>query len=318
MKAIIVNEFGGPEVMHLVDISDPEPQAGQVLVQIKAAGVNPVDTYIRSGIYGSAVPYTPGADGAGIVEAIGDDVTKVKPGDRVYIGFSVTGTYAEKTLCNENQVYPLPDRLSFSQGAGINVTYATAYRALMQRAKGIPGETILVHGATGGVGTAAVQIAKAYGFRVVATGGTDKGRTMISQQGADVVVDHLEEGYLQKALDLSGVTGFDIVLEMLANVNLQKDLEHLALNGRVVVIGNRGTIEINPRETMRRDAAVIGMTLMNADEKTTASIHSALIAGFATGTLSPVIGKEIPLQEATRAHQEILQPGSFGKIVLIP
>jgi NADPH2:quinone reductase len=320
MKAIQVHEFGGPEVLRLEEVPDPKVEAGQILVRIKAAGINPLDTYIRSGTYARkpALPYTPGSDVGGIVEDIGAGVGKVKRGDRVFTTGTLTGAYAEKALVNESQIHPLPSHLSFAQGAGIHVPYYTAYRALFFRAHAVPGEFVLVHGASGGVGIAAVQLARAAGMTVAGTGGTDKGRRIILEQGAFRVLDHRAPDYLQKAMEMTGGRGFDVILEMLANVNLAKDLGILAHGGRVVVIGNRGTIEINPRDAMSRDAAIIGMLIMNASEKELASIRAAVQAGLENRTLSPVVGQEIPLAEAPRAHNAMMEPGAHGKIVLIP
>lgn len=320
MKAIRVHAFGGPEVLRYEDVPDPEPGTGQVVIRVHATGVNPVDTYIRSGIYGPrAFPFTPGNDAAGVVEAVGENVEGWKPGDRVYTAVTVTGAYAEKTLAAAEHVYRLPDSVTFEQGAGVNVPYATAYRALLHRAQGQAGETVLVHGASGGVGIAAVQIARSHGFNVFGTAGTEEGRRLIAEQGAHEVFDHTAEGYLDAArAKTPGGKGFDIILEMLANVNLGKDLPVLALKGRVVVVGNRGTVEINPRDTMGRDASILGMTLFNASPQELRGIHAALYAGLANGTLRPVVGKTLPLSEAAVAQTEIMSSRAFGKIVLVP
>ena len=320
MKAIRINEFGGPEVLRLEDVPEPEPAAGQVLVRVRAAGVNPVDTYIRSGVHAvkPALPYTPGLDAAGEVEAVGEGVTRFRTGQRVYTAGSVTGTYAELALCEESQCQALPERVTFAQGAGIFTPYTTAYRALFQRANAKPGETVLVHGASGGVGTAAVQLARAAGLRVVGTAGTEEGRRLVSEQGAHEVLDHRAPDYLGQLGGLTGGRGVDVILEMLANVNLDRDLGVLAKGGRVVVIGSRGTVEINPRQAMTRDAAILGMTLFNTSPQELAGIHAALGAGLEAGTLRPVVGRELPLAEAARAHEEVLKPGAHGKIVLIP
>ncbi|HEX7900923.1 MAG TPA: NADPH:quinone reductase [Planctomycetota bacterium] len=323
MKAIRVSEFGPPSVLKLLDVPTPAPGPGEILVRVKAVGVNPVDTYIRDGAYRKTLtpPYTPGSDAGGVVEAVGAD-TNLKPGDRVYTSGTTAGgfngAYAELTVCRVNQVHRLPERLSFAQGAAINVPYATAWRALLQRASGRPGETVLVHGASGGVGTAAVQIARAQGFTVIGTGGSDKGRELVRRNGAHHVVDHKNPKYLEQVLDLTGGKGVDIILEMLSNVNLGKDLGVLAKAGRVVVIGSRGTVEINPRDTMMRDAAIFGMALANASDVEIASIHAALGAAFEQGTLTPVVREELPLAEAARAHERVLEPGAYGKIVLVP
>lgn len=323
MKAIRVHEFGGPGVLKLEEVPDPRPAAGEVVVRVRAVGVNPVDTYIRAGAYGASVkvPYTPGSDAGGTVEAVGPEVKHVRPGDRVYTSGSVspgfTGVCAELALCRASQVHPLAAGLSFSEGAAINIPYATAYRALFHRALGKPGETVLVHGASGGVGTAAVQIGRAYGFTVIGTGGTDRGRQLAKENGAHHVADHRAPDYLEQVKAITGGRGVDVILEMLANVNLGKDLPALAPRGRVVVIGSRGTVEINPRDAMMRDAAILGVALANATEEEKASIHAALAAGFAQGTLRPVIGKEFPLKDAPLAHEAVMAPGAYGKIVLL-
>lgn len=320
MQAIRIGEFGGPEVMRLEEIPAPRPGAGEIVIRVRAAGVNPVDTYIRSGTYPikPRLPYTPGMDAAGVVETIGEGVTRVAPGDRVYTAGTTSGAYAEMALCAERQVHPLPEGLSFSQGAAVPVPYATAYRALFHRARAVAGECVLVHGASGGVGLAAVQIARAAGMVVIGTGGTPAGRDLATREGAHHVLDHRAPGYLDRAVALTGGRGVDVVLEMLANVNLARDLKILAPLGRVVVIGSRGPIEIDPRDTMTRDASILGMLLLNAGEHETDSIHAALRAGLENGTLRPVVGREMRLSEAPQAHVAVLEPGARGKIVLVP
>lgn len=318
MRAIRVHAFGGPEVLALEEVPDPTPGPGEVVVRMEAVGVNPVDTYIRAGAYGKLVqpPYTPGSDAAGTVEAVGAGVTRVAAGRRVYTSGTTspgfTGACAGLVLCREDQVHPLPDRLTPAQGACINIPYATAYRALYGRAGARPGETVLVHGASGGVGIAAVQIARAGGFTVIGTAGTERGRALVREEGAHEVLDHRSPGYL-KGLPERGV---DVILEMLSDVNLGNDLTVLAPRGRVVVIGCRGTVEINPRDTMMRDAAILGIALANGSPEEIASIHAALGAGFANGTLTPRVGREMPLADAAEAHRAVMTPGAYGKIVL--
>ena len=320
MKAIRVHEFGGPEVMKLEEVPNLAPGPGQVVVSVKAVGVNPVDSYIRAGTYAAKppLPYTPGMDAAGTVEAVGEGVESVEVGERVYVAGTLRGAYAEQTLCDAWQVHRLPERVSFAQGAGVNVPYATAYRALYNRAHGQPAETVLVHGASGGVGIAAVQMARAGGLTVIGTAGTEKGRKLVLEQGAHHVVDHRKEGYAEEIMTLTKGRGVDVILEMLANVNLARDLTLLALRGRVVVIGNRGSIEINPRATMQRDLSILGLTLMNATKEELVGIHAALIAGLESGTLNPVVGRQMPLADAPLAHGAVVEPGAYGKIILIP
>lgn len=320
MKAIRVHEFGGPEVMRLEEVPDPLPGSEQVLVRVAATGVNPVDAYIRSGQHAvrPGLPYTPGMDAAGVVASVGMNVRRVGVGDRVYTAGTVSGAYAELALCEASQVFPLPASITFAQGAAVNVPYATAHRGLFGRAHAMPGETLLVHGASGGVGIAAVQLARAFGLTVIGTGGTDEGRRLVMEQGAHHVLDHHAPDYLEEVTKLTEGRGVDVILEMLANVNLGRDLNVLARGGRVVVIGNRGTVEINPRDAMGRDASILGMTLMNTPPRELQGVHAALVAGLENGTLRPVVGQEMPLADAARAHEAVMQGGAYGKIVLIP
>jgi NADPH:quinone reductase len=320
MKAIQVHQFGGPEVLALAEIPTPKPGPGEVLVHVRAAGVNPYDTYMRAGTYAvkPPLPYTPGSDAAGTIESVGPNVTKVKPGDRVYTATTITGAYAECALARESQVYLLPEKVSFAQGAGLWVPYGTAFTALHHHAHARAGETLLVHGASGGVGTAAVQLARAQGLTVIGTAGTQRGLELIKAEGAHHAFDHTKTGYAEEIQKATGNKGINVVLEMLANVNLATDMKLLAQHGRVIVIGNRGEITINPRELMARRAMVRGFTLWAATEAESAEIHAAIAAGLENGTLRPIVGKEIPLKDAPKAHQEVLAPGAFGKIVLIP
>jgi NADPH2:quinone reductase len=289
-------------------------------VRIHGAGVNPYDTYMRAGTYAvkPPLPYTPGSDGAGVIAAVGDGVKKVKPGDRVYTAKTLTGAYAEYALALEEQVHTLPEKISFAQGAGVWVPYGTAYYALHHSAQARPSEAILVHGGSGGVGTAAVQMARAMGLTVLGTAGTQKGVDLVKREGAHQVFDHSKTGYQEEILKATGGRGADVILEMLANVNLAGDLKLLATNGRVIVIGNRGEITINPRDLMLRRASARGFTLWAITPEEEKEIHAGLIAGLENGTLRPVVGKELPLAEAARAHKEILEPGAAGKIVLVP
>jgi NADPH2:quinone reductase len=320
MKAIRVHEFGGPEVLRLEEAPTPQPGPGEVLVRMHAIGVNPVETYIRAGTYAQlpALPYTPGNDGAGVVEQVGSDVNESKPGDGVYAAGSVSGTYAEFALCRTEHVHRLPENVSFAQGAAMGTPYATAYRGLFQRADAKPGETVLVHGASGGVGTAAVQLARAQGLRVFGTAGSDEGRKLAREQGAQEVFDHRAADHFEQIMKATGGRGVDVIVELLANVNLGKDLTILAKSGRVAIIGSRGRVEIDPRDTMQRDVDLRGMVLPNTPPEKMASIHAALVAGLENGTLRPVIGKEFPLAEAAQAHRAVMEPGATGKIVLVP
>lgn len=320
MKAIRVHTCGEPEVMKLEELPGLVPGPSEVVVKLHAAGVNPVDAYIRSGQYRPDVelPYTPGLDGAGVISAVGSGVKHRQVGQRVYVAWSLSGTYAEEVLCREFQTHPLPDGVSFGQGAAIGVPYGAAFRALFQRAHAVAGETVLIHGASGGVGIAAVQLARAAGLRVVGTAGTEEGKALVLAQGAHGVLNHRSEGYLDKLTDFTCGSGVDVVLEMLANVNLDLDLGVLAKGGRVVVIGSRGRVEIDPRSAMGQEAAILGMTLYNASDKELASMHAAFVEGLGNGTLRPVVSRELPMADAATAHHSVMEASTFGKIVLIP
>jgi len=324
MKAIRVREFGAPTVMKLEDVPEPQSGAGQVLIDIKAAGVNPVDTYIRTGQYASLppLPYTPGSDAAGLVSAVGSDVSEFKPGDRVYISGTTEGrahgSYAQKAVCTVDQVHHLPSHVTFAEGAGVGVPYVTAWRALFDKGRAAPGETVLVHGASGAVGVAATQIASAAGLRVFGTAGTERGRALAREQGAHEVFDHTAAGYEKDIVAKTGGRGVDLVIEMLANVNLVKDLDLIAKRGRIAIVGNRGALELNPRAIMGKDATVLGFTNWNALPAELATAHAAIVAGMQRSGYKPQVGKEMPLADAPRAHEDVLKPGAYGKIVLIP
>ncbi len=320
MKAIVVRAFGGPEVMKLEDVPDLQPGPTQVVVRNHAAGVNPVDTYMRAGTYARkpSLPFTPGLDAAGIVERMGANVKRAKVGDRVYLVMPATGTYAQQVLCEETSVHPLPEHVSFKQGAAIAVPYSTAFRALFHKAHARGNETVLIHGASGGTGIASVQLARAAGLQVIGTASTGEGKKLVEKEGAHHVLDHHSPDFVEQAMALTGGRGMDVIIEMLANVNLGKDLQMLATGGRVVVVGNRGTVEINPRDAMGREAVIYGMTLWATSPEDMASIHGALVAGLENKSLRPIVGAEFPLSDAAKAHEAVMKPGAYGKIVLLP
>ena len=324
MKAIVARAFGGPEVLALEEVPDPAAGRGQVRVRVHAVGVNPYDTYMRAGGYAIKpdLPYTPGADAAGVIDQVGADVTGWSTGDRVYVSGTAEGkahgAYAQLAVCSPEQVHRLPNRISFSQGAGLFVPYVTAWRALFGRANTRAGDRVLIHGASGGVGSAATQFAVAAGATVIGTAGTDEGLAVVRAQGATHAVNHRSEGYLDQVTALTDGKGPDVILEMLANVNLDHDLTVVAPGGRIVVIGNRGRVEIDARKIMTKDISVFGLALWGIPADEVRRAHAAIIAGLDRGTLTPVVGIELPLAEAAEAHRRVMDPGAKGKIVLIP
>jgi NADPH2:quinone reductase len=320
MKAIVVREFGPESVLKLETLQDLSPGPGELLVGVEAAGVNPVEAYMRSGAYPAkpALPYTPGNDAAGIVLALGEGVTRFRVGERVYSFGSRSGAYASQMLASESRLQRLPSQISFAQGAALGVPYGTAHRSLFFRAQARPGESVLVQGASGGVGTAAVQLARAAGLQVLATAGTEAGRQAALAGGAHKVFDHSAGDLWEQVMAATGGKGVDIIIEVLANINLGRDLKHLAKFGRVVIVGSRGTVEIDPRDTMGRDANILGMTLANATEQDLHGIHAAIHEGLENGTLRPGIAEELPLAQAPEAHKRVMLGGKVGKIVLLP
>lgn len=324
MQAILAREFGGPDVLKLEEVPQPLAGAGQVRVKVHAIGVNPYDTYMRGGAYAIKpdLPYTPGADAAGVIDQVGPAVTGISIGDRVYVSGTAQGkahgAYAQFIVCEPHQVHRLPDRISFTQGAGLFVPYVTAWRALFGRANTRAGDIVLIHGASGGVGVAATQFAVAAGATVIGTAGTDEGLAVVTQQGAHHAVNHRSPGYLEAITRLANGRGPDVILEMLANVNLDHDLTVIAPGGRVAVIGNRGRVEIDPRKIMTKDVSVFGLALWVIPTEEVTRAHAAIIAGLESGALNPVVGIEMPLKDAALAHQKVMEPGARGKIVLIP
>jgi NADPH2:quinone reductase len=321
MRAIRVHSFGPPEVLSLEDVPVPAPGRGEVLVRVDAAGVNPVDTYVRAGNYRElpALPYTPGGDAGGVIESVGPGATwRRKAGQRVYTTGSLSGTYAQLAVCKAEHVRALPDGVSAAQGAALGTPYATAYRALFQRARAVAGETVLVHGASGGVGLAAVQFALAAGMTVVGTAGSPQGRAVVAAQGLTHVLDHDDPGHMAAIAELTSGRGADVIIELLANVNLAADTRALAMGGRVIVVGSRGTVALDPRDLMDREADLRGMRMPNATPGDLAEAYTAIATGLADGSLRPVVARELPLADAARAHHDIIEGNAFGKIVLVP
>lgn len=322
MRAILIKEFGDASVCKLVrDVPIPDIQSRDVLIRVHAAGVNPVDTYIRSGTYSRRpnLPYIPGLDSAGIIERVGADVTKFKTGDRVFTVNTITGTYAEYCVARADFVFPLPSNVSFEEGSALGVPYFTAYRALVMKGHAKPNETVLIHGASGGVGIAAVQLAKAFGLRVIGTASTEQGLKAIRNQGADFVFNHKQDGYLKEIANVTvNSEGIDLILEMLANVNLNADLQLLkSAVGRVVVIGNRGTVDINPRLLMAKETSISGVTLFSSSEDEFEMINAYLQHGLKYGYIKPLLGRIYPLEEAAQAQTDVISnSGTCGRLTL--
>ncbi len=321
MKAIVVSEFGNEDVLRHRDADLPEPAAGEVRVRMRAVGINPVETYIRTGKHFPTpqLPYIPGRDGAGVVDALGPGVSGLKKGDRVYVAALMarraTGTYAEYTVCDADTVHPLPDAYTFSEGAGLGTPGLTAAYALFGRARLRPGESVLIHGAASGVGTLAAQLARKAGAIVLGTAGDKAGMELAADLGCRHVFNHNEEGYAEKIVAATSGKGVDAVVEMLANVNLMKDLFMLARYGRIVVVGSRGPIEFLPRDAMVKEADILGLMAANMRPNENVAAVSTLNAALENGLRVP-IDHELPLAEAAKAHRDVMARGKKGKIIL--
>ena len=323
MKAIQMSVFGDPSVLEYKEIPEPTPNDNEVRVRLYAAGVNPNEAYIRTGNYAFYIPelpYTPGFDGAGVVDAVGKDVNHLKVGDRVFVAALLakrnTGTYAQKVVCDADSVHLIPDSTSFKEAASLGIPALSAYRALFHRAKIRAGETVLIHGASGGVGLLAVQMSKGIGAVVIGTAGTEQGKSLVRSSGADYAIDHITAESFDSILSVTNGRGPDVIIEFLANVNLENDLKIIAPFGRIVIVGNRGSIEVTPRLAMIKEADILGMALWNVPQKEyTESLH-AVASFLKSGILRPIVGDELPLEEAKRAHEEILVKSGRGKMVL--
>ncbi len=324
MKAIVAHEFGGAEKLGLEEIADPAPGPGEVLIRVKAAGVNPSDVYMLSGAYAVTpdLPYTPGYDAAGVVEAVGEGVAALAPGDRVatggIFGLGATGAFAELMRRPAADCVKIPDSLSFAAGAAFGVPYATAHYALFARGGAKAGDTVFIHGASGAVGTAAIQLAKRAGLTVIGSAGTSEGLDLVRAEGADHVVNHGAEGYLEEVRAATGGDGPALILEMLADRNLAADMDLAPKYGRILVIGCRGEVTIAPRVAMMKDLDIRGLALFNASRAEAEAIMADLVAAAADGSIRPVIRAEMALAEAADAMRLVMAPGAKGKIVLAP
>ena len=321
MNAVQVHKLGRPEVLeYRTNVPRPKPGPDDVLVRIKAAGVNPVDEFIATGNFvPPPLPYIPGMEFAGIIEEIGSNVTTLKVGQRVYGGdLQKMGSYAQYVAIRQDFVHPLHEKLTFSQGASIFVPYFTAYRGLYHLGQAKPGETVFVHGASGGVGIAAVQIASGLGLTVIGTASTPEGQELVKKAGAHFVFNHYEEGYLEKVKEAAGERRIDLILENGADKNLKKDIGLVRDQGRIIIIGSRAPdAAINVIDTLFHEIVVKGLSLFKITDEGAFETREALYAGAKAGWLNPYIWKEFPLEKVADALA-LLKSGSGarGKIIV--
>jgi NADPH:quinone reductase-like Zn-dependent oxidoreductase len=321
MKAMRAHQFGGPEVLRLEDAPDPQVQAGQVQIRVRAAGINPADLVRLSGrLQPLALPYIPGTDVCGEVEAVGAGVTHVKRGDRVF-GRSFAGGYAEKTCLVANEAVALPANLSWEEGAAIPIPFFTAYRALHHKAALKPGETVLVSAGGGGVGVAAIQLAKVINARVLTTVGSREKADRTLGLGADVAINYRAQDFVAEVQKATGGKGVNVIIENVAADNFAKDFAALAPNGRIVLIGT-GTgkgadAAFGVFGALSKDATIYGMSLVNAGS-VIQEMAAALIELFTGGRIKAIISRAYPLSETQQALADLVAGRVFGKLVLIP
>lgn len=324
MKAVRIHEYGGPEVLLYEEVPKPEPGPAQILVKVAAATVNPVDVAVREDRFPTPrqPPKILGSDGAGVVEQTGAEVTSVEIGERVAfsgLGIGSEGSYAEYAVIAETQVVHLPEELSFTDAAAIGMAFPAAYYALVTRGALREGETVLVQGAAGGVGSASVQLAKALGARVLATASGPDAADLVLSLGAEAVIDFRTEDVPERVLELTGGRGVDLIHELVLSANLPMDVGMVAKGGRIVGTGQGpgpdATVPIGA--AIAKDASVLFMNLNNAGRAGVAAIATEVADMVVAGKVRPVIGAELPLAEARRAH-EMLARSHLGKIVLLP
>lgn len=330
MKAIVVREPGGPEVLRLEDVPEPAPGPGEVLIEVYAAGVNFADTLRRRGGYGSAFdgPFIPGSEVAGVVAARGPGVYAPPEGERV-MTLVPAGGYAQFVTAPAEVVLPIPENLDEVEGAAVPLQGVTAYHVLKTQGRLREGETVLIHAAAGGVGTFAVQLARALGAgRIIATASSTAKLDLARTLGADFTVDYTKVDFVERVRELTGGVGADVIVDSVGGDVTAKNLRCLAPYGRLVVYGAAGGLppEIDPRALSRQNQTVAGFLLGAASGFTQGMMkdrpvlmHRAAtdIFGYLlTGRIRPIIGHELPLSEAAEAHRLLESRSSVGKIVL--
>lgn len=342
MKAVTMRGHGGRDVLRLEEIPDPPASAGRVVVRVKAVALNHLDVWVREGWSGLKLgfPHVPGADVAGVVEAVGPGVAGVKAGDEVVVnpgvscgrcreclsgddvmcreysilGEHVSGGYAEKVGVPAQNVVPKPRNLSFDEAACVPLVFLTAWHALVARAGVRAGETVLVHAAGSGVGSAGIQIAKLLGASVITTAGSDAKCERARQLGADHAVNYSTQDFLAEVRRITGKRGVDVVFEHVGKATWEKSLLALTRGGRVVTVG--ATTGYDPPTDLRhvfyRSLSILGSTMGSKGEL------FQVLALVEQGKLRPVLDRALPLAEAAAAQKLLEDRANFGKIVLNP
>jgi len=340
MKAVFFEKPGGPEVLLYGDRPTPEPAPGEVRIQVRAAALNHLDIFVRNGIPHGTFPQIPGADASGVVDRLGVGVTGLTVGDRVLVqpglyctacefcrageqslcttfrivGEHVPGTFAEFAVLPARNLFPVPSGLSWTEAAAFPLAYQTAWRMLVGRAAVRPGETVLIHGAGGGVGGAALEVARLAGARVVATTSGAEKVARLAAAGAELVVDYAKEDVLQAIRSHTAKRGVDVVVDTVGEATWMTSLKAAAKGGRIVTCG--ATSGPNPKEEIRlifwKHLSILGSTMANDRE------FRALFAAVAAGRIRPRIDRVFRLSEAPAAYRHLEEGAAHGKVMLVP
>lgn len=322
MKAIICKTFGPLEDLVLEETADPVPGKGEILVRVEAAGVNFPDGLLVQGLYQlkPPTPFIPGMEAAGVVEALGEGVTRFAPGDRV-ASRTMLGGFAEKVVVGETQAFALPDNMNGADACAMMVAFGTSHHALKQRANLLPGETLVVFGAAGATGIAAVQIGKIMGANVIAVASSEVKRKLALESGADEAIgyDNLKDDIKK----LTGGKGADVVYDVVGGEAFDAATRVMARNGRLLVIGFAGgdIPKFPVNLALVKEYSVVGVfwgnfTMYQPEDY--AANMKELIGWYADGKITPLIEGRYPLEEAADVLKRILDRGAIGKIVLLP
>lgn len=319
MRAIRIQEYGGPEVLKIEEVPMSKPAQGQALVRLAAAGVNFIDVYQRRGTYPVKLPYIPGLEGAGVVEAVGEGVNLVKKGDRVaYV--HAPGSYAEQSLVDAEALIPLPADLSFEQGAALPLQGMTAHYLMHEFRKVKAGDVILIHAAAGGMGLLLVQWAKHLGAKVIGTTSSEEKAKIAKEAGADEVILYTKQDFVEEVKQITGGHGADLIIDGVGKTTFAGNLEAAALRGNVVIFGAASgpADPILPNKLMVKSLTISGGSLFNyiltKDERIWRA--KAVIEGIQRGWLKLHIDHVFPLQEAPEAHRMLEERKTTGKIIL--
>jgi putative PIG3 family NAD(P)H quinone oxidoreductase len=324
MRAVVISEPGGPEVLQWEEVPDPEPGAGEVLIDVAAAGVNRADLLQRQGLYPPppGASHYPGMEVSGRIEATGPGVTGWQPGDEV-CALMAGGGYAEKVVVPAGQVLPVPPGLDLVQAAALPETACTVYANLVQVGGLRAGETLLVHGGASGIGTTAIQLGKALGARVICTAGSAAKLDRCRALGADVAISYRDEDFVEVVKDVTGGHGADVILDIMGAKYLARNLAALATYGRLVIIGrqggNRAELDLGVLQT--KQASIHATTLRNRPvaEKSAimAAVGDVVWPLVSDGTVTPVIEDTVPMAQAADAHRILEAGGHTGKVLLV-